>query len=93
MAEKKCPKVTLGKNRFIWPTPPSQFIIKGSQGGNTNRAGSWRQELQQRPPRMGRMDLTDLKDLMDRVYLMDLINRMDLMDQMKWVDLMDGTDG
>ena len=25
------------------------FILKGSQGRNSNRAGTWRQELMQRP--------------------------------------------
>ena len=34
---------------YLAYTSVSQFIIEGSQGRNSNRAGTWRQELIQRP--------------------------------------------
>jgi len=33
-----------GRKRFIW-----LFIMEGSQDRNSNRAGTWRQDLKQRP--------------------------------------------
>jgi hypothetical protein len=39
-----------GMKGFVWPyISMSQFIIKGSQARNSNKAGSWRQELMLRP--------------------------------------------
>ena len=34
---------------YLAHTSILRFIIEGSQDGNSNRAGSWRQELMQRP--------------------------------------------
>jgi len=33
---------------YLAYTSISEFIIEGSQGRNTNRVGTWRQELMQR---------------------------------------------
>ena len=40
----------IGKERiYVAHTSTSLFIIEGSQDRNSNRAGTWRQELMQRP--------------------------------------------
>jgi hypothetical protein len=39
----------LGRKGFIWLMLQSLLIIKGSQNRNSGRAGSWRQELMQKP--------------------------------------------
>jgi hypothetical protein len=38
-----------GRRGLTWLLLPYLFIIKGSQDRNSNRAGTWRQELMQRP--------------------------------------------
>jgi len=39
----------LGRKGFLAYASTSQLIIKGSQDRNSSRAGTWRQELMQRP--------------------------------------------
>jgi hypothetical protein len=40
----------LGEERVNFPpSSSSQFFIKSSEGRNSSRAGTWRQELRQRP--------------------------------------------
>ena len=43
-------KMQVGEERvYLAYTSVLLFIIKGSQGKDSNRAGTWRQELMQRP--------------------------------------------
>lgn len=42
-------KSSLGRKGFISFPFVSQFIVEGIEGRNLNRAGTWRQELMQRP--------------------------------------------
>jgi hypothetical protein len=46
---KTLTKTNLGKRRLVWLTCPDHTSIKGSQGRDSHRAGTWRQDLSQRP--------------------------------------------
>jgi hypothetical protein len=50
--DKTLTKGKVGKERFYLAyTSTSLFIIEGCQGRNSNRPGTWRQELMERPRR------------------------------------------
>ena len=52
-------KNNLGKNGLIVVySSTSQFVTEGSEGRNSNRAGTWKQELMQRPRRSSAYWLT-----------------------------------
>jgi hypothetical protein len=48
----------LGRDGFIWFTFPSLFITEGSQDRNSNKNGTWGQELSQRSCRAAEYWLT-----------------------------------
>ena len=49
-AVKSMTKTSLESREFIWLIHPGSLsITEGNQGGNSSRAGSWKQELKERP--------------------------------------------
>jgi hypothetical protein len=54
----------LGRKGFIQVTLPTLLFSEGSQDRNSHRAGTWRQELMQRP----------WKDAADRLVPQDLLS-------------------
>lgn len=49
VTKKPIHKVYCGRKDLFSLNSTMMFIIKGSHGSNSNRAGSWRVELMQRP--------------------------------------------